>query len=152
MAVGLRRLLDLVAPSGSTSVASARLRPRSSIPAVAAYRGDRLLLRYYVQLPASGGGYQDLIVGSYNIPRSEVIGLIQQVVAKYETSAPGELGPCTSNWCRTVPPSRRSGTLLLGPTIDARRASATSRSIPVTLQQPLRSAIVGIGAWSSATA
>lgn len=41
---------------------------------------------YYVQLPATGGGYQDLIVGALGIPETDVVELIAQTVADYETS------------------------------------------------------------------
>ena len=79
---------DLVAPSGSTSVDIGPY-PTEEFDTGGSYvAATQFEFAYYVQLPASGGGYQDLIVASLGIPRPEVIELIQQVVAQYETSAP----------------------------------------------------------------
>ncbi len=40
-------------------------------------------LAFYVQLPAPGGGYQDLVVGSIDLPRHEVVNLVQQAIAAH---------------------------------------------------------------------
>ena len=41
---------------------------------------------YYVQLPAAGGGYQDLVVGSIDLPQQEVASLVQQAIADHMRS------------------------------------------------------------------
>jgi hypothetical protein len=38
---------------------------------------------FYVQLPASGGGYQDLVVGSIGLSQQEVTGLVQQAITEH---------------------------------------------------------------------
>jgi hypothetical protein len=77
---------DAVAPSGSTSVDigpyAAREYPTAGLGLAS------VEFAYYVQLPSSGGGYQDLIVGSLDIPRAEVIRIVQQIVAAYESITP----------------------------------------------------------------
>jgi hypothetical protein len=77
-----------VAPSGSTSVTIGHYPTKELDTGGSRLAATDSYFAYYVQLPASGGGFQDLIVGSYGIPRSEVIGMIQQVVGEYEASTP----------------------------------------------------------------
>ena len=82
---GMAPIPDAVAPSGAQSVQIDSYPTReldSSTPAFSDYA-------YYVQLPASGGGFQDLIVAALGLPQNEVVGLVQQVVAQYEQGAPG---------------------------------------------------------------
>jgi hypothetical protein len=38
---------------------------------------------FYVQLPAPGGGYQDLVVGSIGLSQQEVTGLVQQAITEH---------------------------------------------------------------------
>jgi hypothetical protein len=79
---------DLVAPSGSTSVDIGPY-PTEQFDTGGSYVAATYFeFAYYVQLPTSGGGFQDLIVASLGIPRPEVVELIQQVVVQYENSAP----------------------------------------------------------------
>jgi hypothetical protein len=78
----------------------------SSTPALSQYA-------YYVQLPASGGGFQDLIVAAMGLPQNEVVGLVQQVVAQYQQGATGQppLQPRrVGKWTQNRPaPVRRVG-------------------------------------------
>ena len=79
---------DLVAPSGSTNVNIGPYPTKEFDTGGSYVAATQFEFAYYVQLPASGGGYLDLIVATLGIPRPEVIELIQQVVAQYETSGP----------------------------------------------------------------
>jgi hypothetical protein len=77
---GTAPIPDAVAPIGAQSVeidAYPTMELVSGSPTVSDYA-------YYVQLPASGGGFQDLIVAAMGLPQNEVVRLVQQVVAGYE--------------------------------------------------------------------
>lgn len=82
---GTTPMPDQVAPAGTQTV-DIDAYPTVEMDASSAQLSD---YAYYVQLPASGGGYQDLVVGAIGIPRSDVVALVQQVVAQYERGAPG---------------------------------------------------------------
>jgi hypothetical protein len=72
---GTDRPPDSIAPTGAQS---ATVGSYSALE-VTASNG----FTYYVQLPASGGGYQDLVVGSVGLPQQEVVNLTEQAIADH---------------------------------------------------------------------